>query len=109
MAGLFFCLASAEGAGLLFCHAAIRPIQAFTARFAPLMQLYSQHHKTAHRALQALFQLFAVFFHCCAAVHPDIPHHLRHAGAYHSTAAPLPIPDTSATPDTVQASAAALL
>ena len=24
MAGLFFCLASAEGAGLLFCHAAIQ-------------------------------------------------------------------------------------
>ena len=25
MAGLFFCLASAEGAGLLFCPAAIQP------------------------------------------------------------------------------------
>ena len=68
--------------------------------------LYRPHRKAAHRALQALFQLFAVFFHCCAAVHPDIPHHLRHAGAYHSTAAPLPIPDTTATQDAVQASTA---
>lgn len=55
MAGLFFCLASAEGVGLLFCHAAIRPIQAFTARFAPSMQLYHTRRKTVHRALQGLF------------------------------------------------------
>nr|DAL93083.1 MAG TPA: hypothetical protein [Caudoviricetes sp.] len=35
LAGLFFCLASAEGAGLLFCPAKCSPIQAFTARFVP--------------------------------------------------------------------------
>lgn len=58
MAGLFFCLASANGAGLLFCPAAMQPIQAFTARFVPFMQLYSSHRKTAHVALQALFLQF---------------------------------------------------
>jgi hypothetical protein len=39
VAGLFFCLASAEGAGLLFCPVAICfPIQAFTAHFVPSVQ-----------------------------------------------------------------------
>ena len=52
------------------------------------MQLYSPRHKTAHRALQKLFRLFAAFFRCCVAVYPAILHHLRHAGAYHSAVAP---------------------
>lgn len=61
MAGFFFCLASANGAGLLFCPAAMQPIQAFTARFVLFMQLYSSHSKTAHVALQALFLRFSLF------------------------------------------------
>jgi hypothetical protein len=52
------------------------------------MQLYSQRRKTAHRALQKLFRLFAAFFRCCVAVYPAILHHLRHAGAYHSAETP---------------------
>lgn len=89
MTGLFFCLASAEGAGFLFCPATIHPIQTFTAHSVPLMQLYHPHGKTAHRALHVLFLLFAVFCRCCCmAVHPAMPHYLRHAGAYHSASAP---------------------
>lgn len=89
MAGLFFCLASANGAGLLFCPAAIQPhTSAFTTAFISSMQLYRPRRKTAHGALQKLFRLFAAFFRCCVAVYPAILHHLRHAGAYHSAAAP---------------------
>lgn len=58
MAGLFFCLASAEGAGILFCPVAYSHAQAFTARFVPFMQLYRQRRKTARRALQRLFLQF---------------------------------------------------
>lgn len=89
MAGLFFCLASANGAGLLFCPAAIQPhTSAFTTAFISSMQLYRPRRKTAHGALQKLFRLFAAFFRCCVAVYPAILHHLRHAGAYHSAVAP---------------------
>lgn len=42
-------------------------IQAFTARFVQLMQLYHQRRKTAHKALQWIFRLFAVFCRCCSA------------------------------------------
>lgn len=73
-----------------FCFALLQysPIQAFTASFAPSMQLYRPRGKTAHGALQKLFRLFAAFFRCCVAVYPAILHHLRHAGAYHSAVAP---------------------
>ena len=55
MAGLFFCLAPAEGAGLLFCPAAYINAQAFTEAFILSMQLYRPRRKTAHRALQCSF------------------------------------------------------
>nr|DAE57030.1 MAG TPA: SOX transcription factor [Caudoviricetes sp.] len=73
------------------------------------MQLYRPRRKTAHRDLQWLFLLFAVFCPCCLAVHPAILHRLRNAGAHHSAATPPPIPDTTAAPDAVQLSTAALL
>lgn len=53
-------------------------MKAFTVRFVRLMQLYRPRSKTAHRALQALFQLFAVFCRC------------RVAGASSYTAPPAP-------------------
>lgn len=46
------------GGVFLFCPATIRPIQTFTAAFISSMQLYRQRHKTARRALQALFLRF---------------------------------------------------
>nr|DAV73103.1 MAG TPA: hypothetical protein [Caudoviricetes sp.] len=53
LAGLFFCLAPAEGAGLFFFGLQrISHIQAFTAAFIPSMQLYSQNVKSLYRALQ---------------------------------------------------------
>lgn len=99
MAGLFFCLASAEGAGLLFCPDAMQPIQAFTARFVPFMQLYSSHRKTAHGALQALFMRFSLFHR---------PRYQTDTSGYNTTCDTLEhitatqhlqrIPDTIATP-----------
>lgn len=63
LAGLFFCLASAESARL-FCFALLQynPIQAFTVAFVLSMQLYSQCRKTAHRALQWRFLRFVPFY-----------------------------------------------
>lgn len=99
MAGFFFCLASANGAGLLFCPAAMQPIQAFTARFVLFMQLYSSHSKTAHVALQALFLRFSLFHR---------PRYQTDTSGYNTTCDTLEhitatqhlqrIPDTIATP-----------
>lgn len=55
MAGLFFCLASAEGAGLLFCPAAIQP---HTSVYSGL---YSVHAVIPH-TLQNSTQGFAWAF-----------------------------------------------
>ena len=41
--------------------------KAFTACFAPSMQLYHTRRKTAHRALQVLSRLSAMFCCCCMA------------------------------------------
>lgn len=43
LAGLFFCLASAEGAGLLFCHAVIQPNTSAYSGFLLSMQSYTTH------------------------------------------------------------------
>ena len=61
MAGLFFCLASAEGAGLLFCPATIQPHTSVYSGFYIIHELYHPHNKTVHRALQALFLRFDLF------------------------------------------------
>lgn len=91
----------------MFCPVAYIHAQAFTARFAPSMQLYHPRHKTACRALQVLFLRFAPFYRrryqtdtsgynaACATL-DSIP----------ATGRLAPIPDTSATPDAVQASIA---
>lgn len=55
MAGFFFCLASAEGVGLLFCPAAIQPNTSVYRVFCTIhAELYRQRHKIAHRALQGV-------------------------------------------------------
>lgn len=89
MAGLFFYLASADGAGLLFCPAAIQPLTSvYSGFFCVHAELYRPRYKTAHRALQGLFRLFALFCRCCMSAYPAILHRLCHAGAYHNAVAP---------------------
>lgn len=61
MAGLFFCLASAEGAGLLFCPAAMHPYTSVYSEFCAVHATYRTCRKTAYRALQRLFLRFAPF------------------------------------------------
>mgnify|MGYP001659535266 CR=1 FL=1 len=99
MAGFFFCLASANDAGLLFCPAAMQPIQAFTARFVPFMQLYSSHRKTTHRALQWRFLQFTPFYR--RRYQTDTSgYNIARATLERLPAPgrPAPIPDTIATP-----------
>lgn len=43
LAGLFFCLASAEGAGLLFCPAAIQPHTSVYSAFCRVNAIYTAH------------------------------------------------------------------
>lgn len=63
MAGLFFCLASAEGAGLLFCSAAIQPYTSVYSVFCVVhATIYRKRRKTVHRALQWLLLWFAPFY-----------------------------------------------
>ena len=47
--------------GFYFALLQYSPIQAFTVRFVPSMQLYNQRRKTAHAALHALFRRFDRF------------------------------------------------
>lgn len=65
--GFSFALYPLRVQGFYFALLKCSPIQAFTARFVPSMQLYRPHRKTAHRALQAFFRPFAVFCRCCMA------------------------------------------
>lgn len=63
LAGLFFCLASAEGAGLLFCPVAIcLNTSVYRGFYIIHAKLYRQHLKTAHRALQGRFRQFNPFY-----------------------------------------------
>lgn len=59
-AGLFFCLASAEGAGLLFlpCYTIQPHTSVYSAFCIVNATLYSKRHKAACRTLQALFLRF---------------------------------------------------
>ena len=106
MAGLFFCLASVKGAGLLFCPAAIQPHTSVYSTFCAVhAELYRPHHKTAHRALETIFLQFVSFCRrryqtgtsgyntaCDTLEHITAPLHLQH------------IPDTTVTPDAGQGS-----
>lgn len=55
MTGLFFCLASAEGAGLLFCPAAIQLYTIVYSAFCATHAVIPPTPQNAHRALQTLF------------------------------------------------------
>lgn len=62
LAGLFFCLAPAEGAGLLFCPATIQPhTSVYSAFCAVHAELYRPHRKAAHSTLQWRFRQLLLF------------------------------------------------
>lgn len=94
--------------GFYFALLQYSPTQAFTARFAPSMQLYRQRRKTAHRALQRFFLRLYPF---------NRPRYKTGTSGYNTACTtleritapgrPAPIPDTTATPDAVQVSTAA--
>lgn len=89
LAGLFFCLASVEGAGLLFLPATIQPhTSVYSAFCAVHAELYTT---SAAKQLTGLYRGFSCNLPCFAAVvwrvYPAISHRLRHAGAHHSAVA----------------------
>lgn len=51
MAGLFFCLASAEGAGLFFCPAKIQPNTSVYSAFCSVHASYTTHATKQHTGL----------------------------------------------------------
>lgn len=53
--GFYFALHLLRVQGFYFALLQYSPIQAFTVRFVPYMQLYRPRRKTAHKALQPLF------------------------------------------------------
>lgn len=65
MAGLFFCLASAEGAGLFFVLLQYSHIQAFTTAFIPYVQFYTAH---ATKQCTRLYRRFSGYLPCFAAI-----------------------------------------
>ena len=82
MAGLFFCLASTEGAGFLFCPAAIQPHTSVYSVFCVVHELYRLDLKSVYAALQELFRLFATFCAYYPAVHPAMLYSLQGAGGH---------------------------
>lgn len=97
--GFSFALHPLRVQGFYFALLQCIHIQAFTAAFISSMQLYRQHLKTAHRALQALFLQFIPFYRhryqtgksgyntaCATLEHLPAPGRLA------------PIPDTTAMP-----------
>lgn len=108
--GFSFALHLLRVQGFYFVRRQYSLIQAFTARFVPLMQLYRQHRKTAHRALQALFLRFAPFY--CHRYQTDTSGYNTAYATLGRITAPQNlqrIPDTTATPDAAQLNTAALL
>lgn len=109
MAGFFFCLASAEGVGLLFCPAAIQPhTSVYSGFYYVHARLYRHRNKTAHRDLQGLFLQFVPLsrrrYQTDTSSYNTVCDTLERA---HAPGRPAPIPDTTATPDAVQLSTAA--
>nr|DAE76411.1 MAG TPA: hypothetical protein [Caudoviricetes sp.] len=83
MAGLFFCLVSAEGARLLFCPATYQPR-------ASVYSGFSAHHAIMPHKRQKRLQGFTGAFplicpipaHTIQQPHKPPMHHLRHAGGH---------------------------
>lgn len=58
MAGLFFCLASDEGAGLLFCPAAIQPHKSVYSVFCAVHAVYTTHAAKQRAELRRGFSCY---------------------------------------------------
>lgn len=93
VAGLFFCLASAEGAGLLFCPAAMHPYTSVYSEFCAV------HATIPHMPQNSAQGFTAAFPEICHILPPTIPdrqkriyYRLRNAGAYHNAVALQRIP-----------------
>lgn len=89
MAGFFFCLAPAEGAGLLFCP---DTIQHHTSVYSALCSAHAIIPPTLQNGAQGFTRAFPTI---CQILPPQIPDRhkrikcsLRHVGAYHSAAKP---------------------
>ena len=89
MAGLFFCLASAEGAGLLFCPVAMQP---HTSVYSDFYIVHAVIPPTPQNGVQGFTVAFPAV---CPILPPQIPDRhkrikcsLHHVGAYHSAATP---------------------
>lgn len=111
MAGLFFCLTSAEGAGLLFCPAAIQPHTSVYSAFFAINEVIPP---TPQNSTQVFAGAFPVdLLHSSAhnteatraAYVPPAPRRRAYRQVLHLHQ----YPDTTDTPDAVQVSAAALL
>lgn len=97
--GFSFALHPDPVQGFCFAQMQYTPIQTFTARFVPSIQLHRPRRKTAHRALQRLFLRLHQF---------NRPRYQTNASGYNTTCDTLegihapghaqPIPDTTATP-----------
>lgn len=84
MAGLFFCLAFAEGAGLLFCPTAIQHhtsvYNAFLHRPCRVIQPTPQN--SAQGFTCAFPEIFPIPAHTVQQLHKPTMHRLRHAGRF---------------------------
>ena len=89
MAGLFFCLASAEGAGVLFCPVAIQPHTSVYSVFFAINAIIPPTPQNGAHGFTGAFPAIAPI------QPPTIPdrhkrplYHLRHAGAHTRARAP---------------------
>lgn len=110
-AGLFFCLASAEGAGLLFCPAAIQPHTSVYSVFCAVNANYTANDTKRRTGLYSGFS----YNYANSTAHNTrqtqaaiIPPATRWSTSQRRSVSSA-YPDTSATPDAAQGSTAALL
>lgn len=81
--GGFFCLASAEGAGLLFCPATYQPRTSVYSGFCTINAVIpSQPKKRLHGFTLAFPLICPISTHTIQRIHKPTIHHLRHAGGH---------------------------
>lgn len=109
MAGLFFCLAPTEGAGLLFCPAAIQPrTSVYSGFYAINAVIPPQPKKRLQDFVGAFLLILPIPAHTIQQLHKPPIHRPRHAGGHTVKRRPsTDTRDTTATPDAVQVSTAA--
>lgn len=109
MTGLFFCLASAEGAGLLFCPATIQPHTSVYSGFYIVHAVYTanatKQRTGLYRGVPCYLPCFSVVVWRCIQLYRTTCDALERITA---PGRAQQIPDTSAAPDAVQLSTTAL-